>query len=59
MMMAELVQGQASVAQAGMKDGFTDPFHRARQVRDASDRVFDARVCVFASARLDWARLAC
>ncbi|XP_077078646.1 far upstream element-binding protein 3 isoform X6 [Siphateles boraxobius] len=29
MMMAELVQGQASVAQAGMKaDGFTDPFHR-------------------------------
>ncbi|KAK9975422.1 hypothetical protein ABG768_023464 [Culter alburnus] len=33
MMMAELVQGQASVAQAGMKaDGFTDPFHRARQI---------------------------
>ncbi|XP_050966147.1 far upstream element-binding protein 3 isoform X1 [Labeo rohita] len=32
MMMAELVQGQASVAQPGMKaDGFTDPFHRARQ----------------------------
>ncbi|XP_026099561.1 far upstream element-binding protein 3 isoform X3 [Carassius auratus] len=32
MMMAELVQGQASVAQTGMKDGFTDPFHRARQM---------------------------
>ncbi|XP_057218469.1 far upstream element-binding protein 3 [Triplophysa rosa] len=33
MMMAELVQGQASVAQPGMKaDGFTDPFHRARQI---------------------------
>uniref|UniRef100_A0A8C1PJ89 Far upstream element (FUSE) binding protein 3 n=1 Tax=Cyprinus carpio TaxID=7962 RepID=A0A8C1PJ89_CYPCA len=32
MMMAELVQGQASVAQTGIKDGFTDPFHRARQV---------------------------
>ncbi|XP_056111082.1 far upstream element-binding protein 3 isoform X6 [Rhinichthys klamathensis goyatoka] len=33
MMMAELVQGQASVAQAGMKaDGFTDPFHRTRQI---------------------------
>ncbi|XP_043085612.1 far upstream element-binding protein 3-like [Puntigrus tetrazona] len=32
MMMAELVQGQASVAQTGMKDGFTDPFHRARQI---------------------------
>ncbi len=47
MMMAELVQGQASVAQAGMKDGFTDPFHRARQVRDASDRcVWRASVCV-------------
>ncbi|XP_016343134.1 far upstream element-binding protein 3-like isoform X1 [Sinocyclocheilus anshuiensis] len=32
MMMAELVQGQASVAQPGMKDGFADPFHRARQI---------------------------
>ncbi|XP_059404924.1 far upstream element-binding protein 3-like [Carassius carassius] len=32
MMMAELVQGQASVAQPGMKDGFVDPFHRARQI---------------------------
>ncbi|XP_042579410.1 far upstream element-binding protein 3 [Cyprinus carpio] len=32
MMMAELVQGQASVAQTGIKDGFTDPFHRARQI---------------------------
>ncbi|XP_051956728.1 far upstream element-binding protein 3-like isoform X2 [Xyrauchen texanus] len=33
MMMAELVQGQASMAQPGMKaDGFTDPFHRARQI---------------------------
>uniref|UniRef100_A0A8C2L1A7 Far upstream element (FUSE) binding protein 3 n=1 Tax=Cyprinus carpio TaxID=7962 RepID=A0A8C2L1A7_CYPCA len=30
--MAELVQGQASVAQTGIKDGFTDPFHRARQI---------------------------
>uniref|UniRef100_A0A8C0Y2P9 K Homology domain-containing protein n=1 Tax=Cyprinus carpio carpio TaxID=630221 RepID=A0A8C0Y2P9_CYPCA len=31
--MAELVQGQASVAQPGMKaDGFADPFHRARQI---------------------------
>ncbi|KAG7480447.1 hypothetical protein MATL_G00056160 [Megalops atlanticus] len=33
MMMAELVQGQASVAQPGMKaDGFADAFHRARQI---------------------------
>ncbi|KAG5834682.1 hypothetical protein ANANG_G00264170 [Anguilla anguilla] len=33
MMMAELVQGQASVAQAGMKaDGFADALHRARQI---------------------------
>ncbi|KAL1273543.1 hypothetical protein QQF64_026357 [Cirrhinus molitorella] len=33
MMMAELVQGQASVAQPGMKaDGFTDPFLRPRQI---------------------------
>ncbi|XP_073695715.1 far upstream element-binding protein 3 isoform X1 [Garra rufa] len=38
MMMAELVQGQASVAQPGMKaDGFTDPFHRARQSVVCSD----------------------
>jgi len=33
MMMAELVQGQASVAQPGMKaDGFADALHRARQI---------------------------
>ncbi|XP_045570851.1 far upstream element-binding protein 3 isoform X2 [Salmo salar] len=33
MMMAELVQGQASVAQPGMKaDGFADALHRARQM---------------------------
>ena len=33
-MMAELVQGQASVAQPGMKaDGFADALHRARQVK--------------------------
>ncbi|XP_048845298.1 far upstream element-binding protein 3-like isoform X1 [Brienomyrus brachyistius] len=33
MMMAELVQGQASVAQSGMKaDGFADALHRARQI---------------------------
>lgn len=33
MMMAELVQGQASVAQSGTKaDGFADALHRARQV---------------------------
>uniref|UniRef100_A0A674D7F6 Far upstream element-binding protein 3-like n=1 Tax=Salmo trutta TaxID=8032 RepID=A0A674D7F6_SALTR len=33
MMMAELVQGQASVAQSGMKaDGFAHALHRARQV---------------------------
>ncbi|XP_030624092.1 far upstream element-binding protein 3 isoform X1 [Chanos chanos] len=33
MMMAELVQGQASVAQPGMKaDGFADVLHRARQI---------------------------
>ncbi|XP_013991180.1 far upstream element-binding protein 3 isoform X5 [Salmo salar] len=33
MMMAELVQGQASVAQPGTKaDGFADALHRARQI---------------------------
>ncbi|XP_013983939.1 far upstream element-binding protein 3 isoform X4 [Salmo salar] len=33
MMMAELVQGQASVAQSGTKaDGFADALHRARQI---------------------------
>ncbi|XP_028664377.2 far upstream element-binding protein 3 isoform X1 [Erpetoichthys calabaricus] len=33
MMMAELVQGQASVAQPGIKtDGFSDALHRARQI---------------------------
>ncbi|XP_036436602.1 far upstream element-binding protein 3 isoform X2 [Colossoma macropomum] len=33
MMMAELVQGQASVAQPGMKgEGFADALHRARQI---------------------------
>ncbi|KAK6306791.1 hypothetical protein J4Q44_G00237160 [Coregonus suidteri] len=33
MMMAELVQGQASVAQPGIKaDGFADALHRARQM---------------------------
>uniref|UniRef100_W5MDS3 Far upstream element (FUSE) binding protein 3 n=1 Tax=Lepisosteus oculatus TaxID=7918 RepID=W5MDS3_LEPOC len=33
MMMAELVQGQASVAQPGLKaDGFADALHRARQI---------------------------
>uniref|UniRef100_A0A3B3RKF0 Far upstream element (FUSE) binding protein 3 n=1 Tax=Paramormyrops kingsleyae TaxID=1676925 RepID=A0A3B3RKF0_9TELE len=33
MTMAELVQGQASVAQPGMKaDGFADALHRARQI---------------------------
>ncbi|KAJ8379729.1 hypothetical protein SKAU_G00005070 [Synaphobranchus kaupii] len=33
MMMAEMVQGQASVAQPGMKaDGFADALHRARQI---------------------------
>ncbi|XP_045081756.1 far upstream element-binding protein 3 isoform X2 [Coregonus clupeaformis] len=33
MMMAELVQGQASVAQSGMKaDGFADALHRSRQM---------------------------
>lgn len=32
-MMAELVQGQASVSQPGLKsDGFADAFQRARQV---------------------------
>jgi len=60
MMMAELVQGQASVAQAGMKaDGFTDPFHRARQVHTPACvcRRPHASVCVcvcLMSARLAW-----
>lgn len=39
MMMAELVQGQASVAQPGMKaDGFADALHRARQVKQMTER---------------------
>lgn len=39
MMMAELVQGQASVAQPGMKaDGFADALHRARQVMQLTER---------------------
>lgn len=39
MMMAELVQGQASVAQPGMKaDGFADALHRARQVMQLTYR---------------------
>lgn len=32
MMMAELVQGQASVAQPGTKDDFADTIRRVRQV---------------------------
>lgn len=33
MMMAELVQGQASVAQPGTKDDFADTIRRVRQVK--------------------------
>lgn len=33
MMMAELVQGQASVAQSGAKDDFADTIRRVRQVK--------------------------
>ncbi|XP_035235332.1 far upstream element-binding protein 3-like isoform X1 [Anguilla anguilla] len=41
MMMAELVQGQASVAQPGMKaDGFADALHRARQSLLPMERTF-------------------
>lgn len=33
MMMAELIQGQASVAQPGTKDDFADTIRRVRQVK--------------------------
>lgn len=33
MMMAELIQGQASVAQSGTKDDFADTIRRVRQVK--------------------------
>lgn len=36
MMMAELIQGQASVAQPGTKDDFADAMRRVRQVTCAS-----------------------
>lgn len=36
MMMAELVQGQASVAQPGTKDDFADTIRRVRQVNGSS-----------------------
>lgn len=36
MMMAELVQGQASVAQPGTKDDFADTIRRVRQVKRSS-----------------------
>lgn len=36
MMMAELVQGQASVAQPGTKDDFADTIRRVRQVKCSS-----------------------
>uniref|UniRef100_A0A8C1PIE8 Far upstream element (FUSE) binding protein 3 n=1 Tax=Cyprinus carpio TaxID=7962 RepID=A0A8C1PIE8_CYPCA len=49
--MAELVQGQASVAQTGIKDGFTDPFHRARQV--------EARASVCLTRECMWQKRSC
>lgn len=58
MMMAELVQGQASVAQPGTKDDFADTIRRVRQVNcpaantgvPLSDQ--KTRVCVRSWARV-------
>jgi len=58
MMMAELVQGQASVAQPGTKDDFADTIRRVRQVKGSSanasvvlsDR--EQRVCTWRRAGL-------
>uniref|UniRef100_A0A3B3S107 Far upstream element binding protein 3 n=1 Tax=Paramormyrops kingsleyae TaxID=1676925 RepID=A0A3B3S107_9TELE len=59
--MAELVQGQASVAQSGMKaDGFADALHRARQIAakmgvdphmNSSPSAVDASLYSFASQK--------
>lgn len=58
MMMAELVQGQASVAQPGTKDDFADTIRRVRQVKCSranpgvalSDH--ELRVCMWSRAGL-------
>lgn len=45
MMMAELVQGQASVAQPGTKDDFADTIRRVRQV-NVVKRSYVRSLCV-------------
>lgn len=58
MMMAELVQGQASVAQPGTKDDFADTIRRVRQVKCSQANASAAlsarkpRVCVREGAEL-------
>lgn len=57
MMMAELVQGQASVAQPGTKDDFADTIRRVRQVKrssaNTSVQLSDRRqrVCMWSKGR--------